>query len=118
MDEPDAARCQACAGQSCIKGRDIGRPNFLQLLLAKVTANMGERVTVSLSCPGARVEGDPVPLETIEELGKRDLAWVDVRAALQLRYQAGALDLRLALGALERMPAPLAGTGSIAAVED
>jgi len=79
---------------------------------------MGKRITVSLGGAGTSVEGDPVPLETVEELAQRDLAGIDRAPALCLGDELGAAYLCFALVALEAMPDALAFALCIAAVED
>src|SRR5262245_10899314 len=72
---------------------------------------MGERAPVSLGAARAHLRGDPIPVKSRDKVGDRDPVRVDGDSALRLRDQLGALDLRLALGAGERMPAALALAG-------
>src|SRR5262245_20545580 len=69
---------------------------------------MGESIAVTLGGASAGLDRNPVLLEPVHELRDRDPARIDGPAGLQLGDQLGAPDLRLALGALERVPAPLA----------
>src|SRR5215471_5079057 len=65
------------------------------------------------------MDRNPVPLESIEKRRDCDPGGIHRNAALHFRYQAGALDLGLALGAGKGMPAALALAGlRIAHVED
>src|SRR6516164_11608349 len=67
-----------------------------------------EGINIALSGARCGVEGYPISLEAVQELGNADSRRIDRIAALQFGDQLGALDLRLALRALERMPAALA----------
>jgi hypothetical protein len=51
---------------------------------------------------------NPIALKAIKKFADRDAQWIDAAGILHFRYQAGALDLRLALVAGESMPTPLA----------
>jgi hypothetical protein len=51
------------------------------------------------------MDRNPVPLESIEKRRDCDPGGIDRNAALHFRYQPGALDLGLAFGAGEGMPA-------------
>jgi hypothetical protein len=69
---------------------------------------MREGTSVALGGPGTGMDRNPVALKSVEEFGNRDSGWIDHSAALHFRYQASALDLRLALVAGEGMPTALA----------
>src|SRR5437868_3556759 len=69
-------------------------------------------VAIARGAGGRDMNVNPIALKSVEEFGNRDSGWIDHSAALHFRYQASALDLRLALVAGEGMPAALALAGS------
>src|SRR5262245_26366626 len=80
---------------------------------------MLQSICIALSTARGDVRGKPISLEPIEELPDRDPARLDRATVLQFGDQPRALDLGLALGAGEAMPAPLPLGGlRIAPVDD
>src|SRR5262249_8335895 len=80
---------------------------------------MAQGAPISSSTVSGYMDCNPVPLKSIEKRCDCDPGGVDRNAALHFRYQAGAFDLGLPLGAGEGMPAALALTGlRIAHVDD
>src|SRR5262249_55935261 len=64
------------------------------------------------------MERSPIFLKTVQKLGNRDPGWIDGPTALQFHDQASTLDLRLFLGALERVPAAFAPAGGVQRIND
>src|SRR5262249_51186996 len=73
---------------------------------------------ITASTGGGDMERSPIFLKTVQKLGNRDPGWIDGPTALQFHDQASTLDLRLFLGALERVPAAFAPAGGVQRIND
>jgi hypothetical protein len=62
----DRSGRHARPGQGCIEGREIGRPEFLNLPVAKVAAHMIEQLAISLAGSRGHVDSDPIGLKSIK----------------------------------------------------
>ena len=114
----DRARGQTGACQGRIEGGEIGGAQRLQTTTAEVAADMGKRADIALDRACGQVQGHPIAQEPIQEVAKRDPRGIDGAAALRLGDQLGTLDLCLALGALERVPAAFALALRVVSVND
>src|SRR6516225_9693932 len=96
----------------------MGGLGRLKLDVPEGLPDVVEGINIALSGARCGVEGYPISLEAVQELGNADSRRIDRIAALHFRNQAGAFDLGLPLGALERVPPSLALSGRVVCVED
>src|SRR6516225_12157344 len=83
----------------------MGGLGRLKLDVPEGLPDVVEGINIALSGARCGVEGYPISLEAVQELGNADSRRIDRIAALQFGDQLGTGDLRLALRALERVPA-------------
>ncbi len=79
---------------------------------------MGECTTIALGATGADMGGNPVTVETGQELRHSDLVRRHRAAMLGFSDQLRTRNLCLPLGSLEGMPDPFALTGRVLTIDD
>src|SRR5215831_10665891 len=98
----------------------MGGLDRLKLDFPEGLPDVVEGINIALTGARCGVEGYPISLEAVQELGDADSRRIDCIAVLRLGDQLGAFDLCFALRvyALERMPTALAFAGGILGLDD
>src|SRR5215831_2900124 len=96
----------------------MGGLDRLKLDVPEGLPDVVEGINIALSGARCGVEGYPISLKAVQELGDGDPVRIDRIAALQFGDQLGTGDLCLALRALERVPAALALALCVVSIND